>query len=417
MACRAQTAGDAPDHPQGEPTGRELSAAKHGTINILLANRNGMVLVTDSRTTGSRPDGGAPFHTDNSPKLFQLDDKTVCSFAGFYSDPGPHGELPLQTPGIIASLGYKLSSGSKELSFDYKVQLLAASASILLSEHAAANEYASHGYPISKLLLLVAGYDLDGSEKTAKLEISDHGDLMSERVLPVGDGFLFLTAGIDDGVQARLLDPDLFATEVQLKDYHLAYDSQQTAHLSLDQMRELARYLEGEAASFSVVGGPIQEASLSNGNVKMNVPNNLEKAQNPYTTLVLSGGTLEHSGVVAVSRRPVAYVNDSCMGTGIVLDHAKIIAGKYQNCNFYFDGERFYRDPNVQIISGKLIFGPDMTADNYLVKEAAKKLPELTVISYKELPPAMQEFLQNVVWPDFNPSGRKVSPSLSEQLQ
>jgi 20S proteasome alpha/beta subunit len=53
------------------------NALSHGTINILLANDNGIVLVTDSRATAL--DGG---HFDTSVKLFRLDESTVCSIAG-----------------------------------------------------------------------------------------------------------------------------------------------------------------------------------------------------------------------------------------------------------------------------------------------------------------------------------------------
>lgn len=71
-------------------------SSSHGTINILLANGNGMVLLTDSRTSNH-----GRLVSDNSPKLFQLDDKTVCSIAGFYFDPGPTFELNLQIPGSL----------------------------------------------------------------------------------------------------------------------------------------------------------------------------------------------------------------------------------------------------------------------------------------------------------------------------
>jgi 20S proteasome alpha/beta subunit len=58
-----------------------------GTINILLANSNGMVLVTDSRASNRL----GQKVKDRSQKLFKIDAAMVCSIAGFGSDPGPHG--------------------------------------------------------------------------------------------------------------------------------------------------------------------------------------------------------------------------------------------------------------------------------------------------------------------------------------
>ena len=54
-----------------------------GTVNIFLANGNGLVAVTDSLLSH-----------DNVPvrfaqKLFKVDDHTICAIAGWYSSGGP----------------------------------------------------------------------------------------------------------------------------------------------------------------------------------------------------------------------------------------------------------------------------------------------------------------------------------------
>jgi hypothetical protein len=75
----------------------------HGTVNVLLANKNGFALVTDSNLTDS-----SGHFAGEGPKLFVLDEHTVCSIADFYSDSGPkiNGKFPIQTtaPGIVKSL-------------------------------------------------------------------------------------------------------------------------------------------------------------------------------------------------------------------------------------------------------------------------------------------------------------------------
>jgi Proteasome subunit len=71
--------------PTRTATPRESPTSTHGTINLLLANKNGTVLITDSRISN----GNYQRISDHAQKLFQLDDKTVCSIANFYSDPGP----------------------------------------------------------------------------------------------------------------------------------------------------------------------------------------------------------------------------------------------------------------------------------------------------------------------------------------
>lgn len=54
----------------------------HGTVNVYLANKNGLVVVTDSKLSG---DPRVPF----GQKLFKIDDHTICTIAGWFSDSGP----------------------------------------------------------------------------------------------------------------------------------------------------------------------------------------------------------------------------------------------------------------------------------------------------------------------------------------
>ena len=53
-----------------------------GTVNIVLANANGIVALTDSNQTYMV--GSEPFtHSKPGQKLFRIDDRTVCTIAGF----------------------------------------------------------------------------------------------------------------------------------------------------------------------------------------------------------------------------------------------------------------------------------------------------------------------------------------------
>jgi hypothetical protein len=58
-----------------------------GTLNVVLANKNGAVVLTDSML--SDESGPVPIPRPETPgqKLFQLDDKTICAIAGFASVP------------------------------------------------------------------------------------------------------------------------------------------------------------------------------------------------------------------------------------------------------------------------------------------------------------------------------------------
>jgi hypothetical protein len=81
----------------------------------------------------------------------------------------------------------------------------------------------------------------------------------------------------------------------------------------------------------------------------------------------------------------------------MILDDSIIIGGRYVKCNFYFDGGDVYRDPSVKIDGGQLILGPHVSLNSYYYDKALKSLPELTPISYKDLPNA--DFVRKRIWP------------------
>ena len=71
-------------------TRNDHSLIKRGTVNILLANKNGLVAITDSKLVmGNDPAGYAQ-------KLFRIDDHTLCTIAGWYSWSGGRAGVSTQ---------------------------------------------------------------------------------------------------------------------------------------------------------------------------------------------------------------------------------------------------------------------------------------------------------------------------------
>jgi hypothetical protein len=61
----------------------QVHRQRHVTVNIVLANPQGIVVVTDSMLSPNR------FRAQRGQKLFQIDDRTICTVAGWYSSSGP----------------------------------------------------------------------------------------------------------------------------------------------------------------------------------------------------------------------------------------------------------------------------------------------------------------------------------------
>jgi Proteasome subunit len=374
------------------PAQAPATKSSHGTINILLANSNGMVLVTDSR--GTHGDGT---HDDKSAKLFEIDNSTVCSIAGLGSDGGPTWQLQFATGGAVRSFREELANYAGQLSFDQKLNILAHGLARRFEDLAAERHYSGQDLTPRErdIFILLAGYDLDGSAKIGKahIEVQGFSANVDTRSQKVGGPLLYLTAGVDDTVQARLTEPKAFPHEKELNAYALAKKKDQAASMTLDQIKDLAEYLEGEAAhTYSmVVGGPIQRAVFQGGSVTLSVPRDLNPTPKPNVFKVVTNVGVKNSAIDTIrfgSENPNAlstvYMDFKCTNSDMRLDGVILISGRFEDCNLYFDGGDFYRHPGTVVMSpGHLVFGP--RAAQEAQERARKAFPELSPISYQEL--------------------------------
>jgi hypothetical protein len=385
-------------------------AVSHGTINILLANGNGIVLITDSRAS----DRFGKKLNDVSQKLFQIDSTMVCSIAGFGTDPGPHWELRESAGGVISSLAEGMTKSPLRLSFRQKISIITEQLAMRLAALETEYHYAEKTRPPSsdELIMLFAGFDVDGGATIAKVyilvkpspfpdnQLTFRGDITDLKIQTVGRDFVYLTSGVDDSAKYRLSSPKAFKNEAELKEYGRAVHDGHTSDLNTDQLERLGRYLELDASrSAAVIGGPPQIAVLANKQIQVTSPANLIVDPRPYTTGLMDEIGLRGSPLVPPMIIPphAVFVNGSCENTAIILDGLIIIGGKFVACNFYFDGEDFYRDPTVVIEGGRLILGPHVSTSSYFFEKALKSLPELAPMSYKDLP--NPEAVLKRIWP------------------
>jgi len=81
-----------------------------GTINIILANQNGIVALTDSMVTSNgRQLPELPFQ-----KLYTLDDHTVCTIAGFLAAPAGAADIYIDAGALIREYSRQLSNNPQQ---------------------------------------------------------------------------------------------------------------------------------------------------------------------------------------------------------------------------------------------------------------------------------------------------------------
>ena len=141
-----------------------------GTVNIVLANGNGIVALTDSNQTGHLPSG--EYFTSPQPgqKLFQIDDKTICTIAGFGAISLPRfPEFESNAAGVLDRYAAELRRTGGIHSFHEKLMMLRFLFEFQLTgignlQHLQSEQLRDYGF-----VLILTGYDTDGTAKIGKI--------------------------------------------------------------------------------------------------------------------------------------------------------------------------------------------------------------------------------------------------------
>ena len=261
------------------PFGPQGSTHTQGTVNVILANKNGLVAVTDSRLSSS----GTP--VGRGQKLFVVDDHTICSIAGFYSASGPSsGAEPwakrwvtnypafVAVPSMIQQyLNLKDKAGH---TLEEKGDSLARVFAFTLAVVADIGSVAGDPPPMEKSEITLSSFE-GGYLKIFRADLTPHtvgqATVFEVRKLPLqmtSDRLIYAVAGIKDVALPFLQHPEKYnEADPFLNDYAAAIKADGGQSLTQKQLQQIAESLEAEtAAAFpKLVGDARQIAQLTNG--------------------------------------------------------------------------------------------------------------------------------------------------------
>jgi hypothetical protein len=375
----------------------------HGTVNIVLANKNGAVALTDSMLTSDIPPdiSKAPcagtisegrFHMPCGQKPFKLNDHTVLTVAGFYSTLGPIDELNAYAPNEVAKA---IGAGSPATEIPISIPLDTISRRIAdtfeFDLTGILNDYRENNISvgIEKVLsqMIVVGYDIDGSLKIERKETSifpneDQGEVKDDRQftsrrypITVKDKLIFVTGGMDDVANSVLMYPEQFGSRYEsIKRYSESMQRDQGNSLSVADLRALAIDIEAMTAEkHAEVGGSVQVALLSGGRVAIDseLKNPLRVATNA-DHLMVEGTTVgpayfSYDPVPNGSLPPpsfrmfkmnasksVIFYRDRLQDRTQVLDNNAFYESSFSNCFLVFKGGAF-KLKNVTVTNSVIV--------------------------------------------------------------
>lgn len=353
----------------------------HGTVNVALGNRNGMVIAADGLLSGGP-------HPVFAQKLFQLDKLSVCTIAGFYSTDDstglqffqlPESALHLEVRAIMSYLREQLEK-HPDLTIEEKARILAFQIStaigILNSVKAAKASGPRQSRESANSQFVIAGYNPDGSAEIAKvsLKVDSFGDsttVEEASQVAVTSDLVWRTAGIEDEAIAILngtSSPDgPERSDEALKPLYSAKVKSSGSSLSVAQMTEIAKAVVRYSASAHsrAIGGEPQFAVLQNGKVSdvsqpefepPPLPRHQNRLFSDIHFLTTPGGLADY--------RPFGwygtglYVRSEFNHVSVTLDSSFFGENTFTDCDIFYDGAPFDFEPNNTVQNCSLLLGP-----------------------------------------------------------
>jgi hypothetical protein len=355
---------------QGQGQGSPATAS--GTLNLLLTNKNGFVIASDSRMSSDEPfdcGGIVQLYCDNSQKLFRTGPKSAMVIAGFAVGTR---NTPLDL--TVASVLRK-TFGSEGLPGDasdwarsalrqaltgvaalYNPETTSPASLQLVTTFAGFDE---SGQPFVKRLVFVESWKPSGplNVKAPEYEVLTVGKIPDEKFLPVAVGINCIAEAILSGYY-KTEDPVILR-------YYQKRREGALDNLPLEEMKSLAQVILRETRNFTgLVGGEDQigvfpvagevEWALPPLATKSELPahfflwKGLQCTQGASQCRAVNGGATFVEDFQHPLDEPIAkfFLAGEFKNIPVALDHNYFVNDSFDGVTFKWRGDRFFLQGN-----------------------------------------------------------------------
>lgn len=266
--------------------GGVMSEIHHGTLNLCIGNKNGVVVATDSCATKVDAAGNVIGREYNHQKLFQLDENIVVAIAGYNRASVTFApEFIAPAAGIIMDYLDEIKKRGHRPTYTEAVMSLSHLIRFHLTSVANVKLFSegriSRGNYIFQMLIV--GRDGD-KVKITKINLSLEVQLGSQG-LPylssvvsntsesvVNNDLTFVTAGYDPIANQILKEPKRYKSKIIERYAHLL-EQRKTSEMSVTEMLEMVKAIMDVTGQANPgVAPPIQTAVFAPGRTDMNIP-------------------------------------------------------------------------------------------------------------------------------------------------
>jgi hypothetical protein len=365
-----------------------------GTINVVLANSNGMVVLTDSKQTVMRS-AGQPRSTQEAQKLIRLDDHSVCAIAGFGGAQFSAPRFNVNVMGILSDFRDELAVKKGHLSFDHKLRALSFLLRLYIESFANIDEVGHPGVLKDAQLafsLFLVGYDSDGKPKIGSrgLNAAPHvlpsgntGWQISEKIQvnAVRNGLQCALAGMIDVGAKIMKNPQAYPQSPAIRRL-----SEPTADngvaLQVTDLEALAKFIAAETSKKypDLVGGPDQVAIFRNSEIIKFEQRSFPLPPKPIPLNLIMDVPLQFGpggGIVAPNGVTTIWIRNTIVGNqALMLDGSFFLGNEIRDSVVTYDGDpTVFFDASNKLINSRLQLGENFGSNMEFVRYLVRSFP------------------------------------------
>lgn len=381
-----------------------IATSFHGTVNVLMVNPNGIVVVTDSRLSSGNET--SPYE---GQKLIKVSDAKYVTIAGQFSNPGvDFGNNTFLAAQIVPTIINRFIGVSPTLSeqpIEDIANTLAGATQFSLGLAARMDEMSNRTVSTMGTEISVAGYENGVSRIVQKTIIPDGMGHFTIKTTCVADGskeLQFCLGGIKEIARTIIMGGGPTRDPV-LINWRNASRLNHGATFSIDKMRALALRAEEVTSTQApvYVGGTREIAVISKGSTvefdntianplptKMNDFNFIERSYDHYGDAVENERRLQGShfgftlGHDANDREALFYADSGVKNAVVLLDHTMFVSSTFENCVLVYYGSplTYFDKSNRLVNTTKLFIGPKARETDSFVLQMKAAFPKLEVV-------------------------------------
>jgi len=376
-----------PSYAQDNP---EIS---RGTINVVVGNSHGMVVVTDSKQTLT-DQNGKRVGSKEAQKLFQLDDRSACAIAGFGSGTVPAlPQFGVEILGLLAQYRDELSKQRSATPFAIKLTTISHLVRLHLSALAnvRAAIYPAPGANPYVFSLFLVGYDTDDMAKIGVLEIYGQDQVEQDgsynwffddriKILPVGPQLITRLGGTWAAAQQVVSQPQRYRSHAAVQKYVKSMQADSGASLELQDLQLWAQFLADESSCKHPleIGGEKQVYVFSNGKIESRQTPSFPEPSRPFRfnlmqNSILDGHRLEFPSTIRFLHVRNLITNDRFLR----LDNNFFVASEIRDSVLWYDGGETFLDKTNRMINCQLALGPNADPESNAVRAVVKQFQSI----------------------------------------